>query len=152
MIPPSRQPLGSNHNDTAQPQEVQVGAPPPPSVANLNIQADSISIAAILQAARSGAPSLSSGSIQADSIAITVILQAGRRGDSARQPEEDNHARNDQGNNDNGDNEDGEADVQLSPRKQKSPTPNDERIDSTHGRSRGNKIAGSPVLEQDLES
>ena len=65
MIPPSRQPLGSNHNDTAQPQQVQVGAPPPPSVANLNIQADSI--AAILQAARSGAPSLSSGSIQADS-------------------------------------------------------------------------------------
>ena len=112
MIPPSRQSLGSNNDVTAQPQ--QVGAPPP-SVANLNIQADSIS--AILQAARSGAPSPPSGSIQADSIA--AILQAARRGKSARQPQEDAHARNDLGNNDNGDDEDSEVVGQLSPRKRK---------------------------------
>jgi len=112
MIPPSRQSLGSNNDDTAQPH--QVGAPPP-SVTNLNIQADSIS--AILQAARSGAPSPPSGSIQADSIA--AILQAARRGESARQPQEDAHARNDLGNNDNGDDEDSEVVGQLSPRKRK---------------------------------
>eukprot|EP00985_Skeletonema_marinoi_P007532 scaffold3316_cov94-Skeletonema_marinoi.AAC.15 len=125
MIPLSRQSLGSNNDVTAQPQ--QVGAPPP-SVANLNIQADSI--AAILQAARSGAPSPSSGSIQADSIA--AILQAARRGKSARQPQEDAHARNDLGNNDNGDDddEDSEAVGQLSPRKRKSSPDHDQYYDS----------------------
>ncbi len=49
ILPPSRQTLGSNNNDTVQPQ--QVGAPPP-SAGNLNIQA--CSMAAILQAARRG--------------------------------------------------------------------------------------------------
>ena len=121
MIPPSRQSLGSNNDDTVQPQ--QIGAPPP-SVTNLNIQADSI--ATILQAARVGAPSPSSGSVQADSIA--AILQAARRGESARQPQEDAHARNDLGNNDNGDDEDSEVVGQLSPRKRKA-SPDDDDDD-----------------------
>eukprot|EP00984_Skeletonema_dohrnii_P023855 scaffold12953_cov123-Skeletonema_dohrnii-CCMP3373.AAC.10 len=136
MIPPSRQSLGSNNDCTAQPQ--QVGAPPP-SVANLNIQADSI--AAILQAARSGAPSPSSGSIQADSIA--AILQAARRGEPARQPEEDAHARDDLGNNDNGDDdneEDSEADGQLSPRKRKTPYNDDDQYDDSDDDSWENRL------------
>ena len=133
MMPPSRQSLGSNNDDTVQPQ--QIGAPPP-SVTNLNIQADSI--ATILQAARVGAPSPSSGSIQADSIA--AILQAARRGESARQPQEDAHARNDLGNNDNGDDEDSEVVGQLSPRKERLLDDDDDQYDDSDDDSWENRL------------
>jgi len=112
MIPPSRQSLGSNNDGTAQPQ--QVGAPPP-SVTNLNIQADS----------------------------IAAILQAARRGESARQPQEDAHAGNDLGNNDDGDDEDdedSEADGQRSPRKRTSLNDDDDQYDDSDDDSWENRF------------
>lgn len=114
------QSLGSNNN--------RVGASPP-SISNLNRQADSI--AAILQATGWGASTPSSGSIQAGPIAATArsepAVPAGR-------PEE--HAtcsrmKRTRGNDDKGDDdEDGGVDGHLSPREGELPDDDDQRYDA----------------------